>query len=185
MPIVPPKRPLQPANKTIAALRAGGVPASEKVALLGVRGYYRDDMGVRGRNDRGIYDDAMFLVTPSAYVAFNANTDPSVYRQSIAVLKPGLYRYRKGKHGISGPNPYDALRQASNVTVIRDGEGEKTDSPNNRFWINIHKGSTTKTSSLGCQTIFPDQWPGFIGMVYSEMNRYAVPLVPYLLIENT
>lgn len=57
------------------------------VVLVGVRGYYLDSMGTVGKNDRGIYDDAIFLVTPDTFASFNANTDPSAFKTGVSVLK--------------------------------------------------------------------------------------------------
>ena len=99
--MLPAARPQQAKSKTQALLTKARV--ADEVALVGIRGYYRDSMGEVGQNDRGIYDDAIFLISPNAYATFNANTDPSVKRQGIAVLKPGVHRYRKGKHGLSKP----------------------------------------------------------------------------------
>lgn len=179
--MIPTTRPQQAKQKTQALLIKAGV--SDAVALVGIRGYYRDTMGEVGKNDRGIYDDAIFLVSPSAYVAFNANTDPSVRRKGIAVLKPGLHRYRKGNHGISKPGGgYPALRPATpgeQLPVTRDGEGESMG-----VAINIHRGGYNTTSSLGCQTIYPSQWQAFISLVYSEMDRNGQRTIPYLLVED-
>lgn len=157
----------------------GTLPA---VCLLGSRGYYRDTMGRPGVNDRGYYDDAIILRTESAHVAFNANTDPSVARKHIAVLKAGVWQYRVGIHGLSKPKAqqYTALVQAGAVTVIRDQEGPET----GWFGINIHRGGYGTTSSLGCQTIFPDQWAAFIALVQSELKRAAQKTIPYVLVEN-
>lgn len=153
------------------------------VRLLGIRGYYKRTMGNPVQNDRGIYDDAIFIITPELFGAFNANTDPSVTRTGVAVLKTGnVYLYRIGLHGISGKNPYKALRQYGNVTVIRDNRGEFTDRPNNRFWINIHRGGWNTTSSLGCQTIYPSQWNSFIATVEDQLKRFGQKTVPYALL---
>ena len=185
MKIVPATRPKQTREASMQMLRDAGV--TSPVALLGIRGYYRDSMGAAGRNDRGIYDDAIFVVSPTAYVAFNANTDPSsIYCKGLAVLMPGVYYYRKGSHNGPRSKPYPALCQASAVTVIRDGVGERSDDPVKgvRFGINIHKGGHKTTSSLGCQTIYPAQWESFLALVYLEMARHNVKLVPYLLAEQ-
>src|SRR5574343_1076250 len=118
--MVPRSRPqIHPAEAKAILLERG---IASPVALIGIRGYYLDTMGVPGSNDRGIYDDAIVLVGPSYYSTYNANTDPSVARPSIAVLAPGLWWYKPGIHGYNKPikKRYTALVQAEPVTVIRD-----------------------------------------------------------------
>ena len=151
-------------------------------AIVGIRGYYRDSMGEVGVNDRGIYDDAIIVITPNVFATFNGNTDPSIKRRGVAVLKAGVWWYKLGIHGLSKPKhlQYKALVQAGAVTVIRDNAGEDT----GMFGINIHRGSKNSTSSLGCQTIPPDQWPSFIGLVEGEMARHGAETIPYILIDN-
>lgn len=138
----------------------------EGIALLGVRGYFEKSMGNPDKNDRGIYDDAMFLACSDHCERFNANTDPSIYRKRIATLMPGVYEYETGFHGITKPNPYPAIRQRGVVVVQRDDVGVDR----GHFAINIHKGSKGSTSSEGCQTIHPSQWDEFIGSVYRELG---------------
>lgn len=175
----PASRPQQDRATTAAQLEVMGV--SEPVALLGIRGYYLDTMGERGKNDRGIYDDAIMLVSTEAYVTFNANCDPSIFRPRIASLRPGVWRYRLGTHGLSKPKPrqYTALVQAAPVTVIRDQVGEDT----GYFGINIHRGGINSTSSEGCQTIHPYQWDAFIALVRAELKRHERKSLPYALTE--
>ena len=179
--MVPNSRPQQAKEKTLAMVIRAGI--EDRVALVGVRGYYADSMGLKGKNDRGIYDDAIVLLSPSVHATFNANTDPSVYRKGIAVLKTGVHRFRKGNHGIGKPDGgYPALRPANakeELPVARDKEGDSMG-----VAINIHRGSYNSTSSAGCQTIYPSQWNGFINLVYSEMARYNQKTIPYLLVEN-
>jgi hypothetical protein len=151
--------------------------------LVGIRGYYRDSMGAVGRNDIGIYDDAIFVISPNVFAAFNANTDPSVTRPGIATLVPGLWM----AHKIGLHKGYRALsQQMGEVTVARAGGGLDT----GWFGINIHRGSVNSTSSEGCQTIPPPQWPGFIGLVESEARRCNGPkwntrVIPYALLEES
>lgn len=179
--MIPKSRPQQAKEKSLAmAIKAG---IEDRVVLIGIRGYYSETFQPSG-NQRGIYDDAIILLSPSVHATFNANTDPTVYKKGIAVLKTGIHRYRKGNHGISKPGGgYPALRPANpkeEVPVTRDGEGDSMG-----VAINIHKGGYNTTSSLGCQTIYPPQWDGFINLVYSEMSRYNQKTIPYLLVENT
>jgi len=179
--MIPNSRPQQKKEVTARLLAKAGV--KDSVALVGIRGYYLNSMGEKGKNDRGIYDDAIFLVSPTAYVTFNANTDPSVHRKGIASLVPGVHMYRKGRHGISKGPGYPALRPATKneaLPVWRDGEGISIG-----YHINIHRGGHSTTSSLGCQTIPLGQWQAFISLVYEEMDRYSQKTIPYLLIENS
>ena len=169
-------------EKLIASRRV-----SDPVCLVGIRGYYRDSMGARGKNDRSIYDDAIILVSPNVHAAFNANVDPGAYGKNpkigkgYASLKPGVYRYKLGRHGIRSGNPYRALVQGNPVTVSRDGGEDET----GYFGINIHKGSNRSVSSEGCQTIPPAQWPAFITMVETEMKRNNAKTLSYVLTSNS
>lgn len=178
-PIVPSARPEMGRHAAELLVLEHGVTGP---ALLGRRGYYRDTMGTPGVNDRGLYDDAIMLVTPTAYVTFNANCDPSREAPGIAVLAPGVWRYKVGTHGLSRPvaERYEALVQAEKVTVIRDDRGPDT----GWFGINIHRGGRTTTGSLGCQTIHPSQWDAFIALVKAELHRHAIATIPYVLTER-
>lgn len=182
--ILPPKRPQQSREKTCELLLAAGwEPGQYPVALLGVRGYYLDTMGVAGKNDRKIYDDAIFVVGPSgSYGAFNANTDPGAFRKGIATLEPGIHIYRKGMHGISRSNPYHAFRPATDgerLPVRRDDQEGIVSG----VAINIHRGSRFSVSSEGCQTIWPGQWDEFRSLVYGLMDLHDQKRIPYVLIE--
>ena len=155
---------------------------TDKVILLGIRGYYMRTMGDPSKNDRGIYDDAIFILAPGFFQAFNANTDPSIFRKGIATLKPGVHRYRKGNHGISKGPGYPALRPATvgeKLPVTRDGQGDSEG-----IAINIHRGGFKTTSSEGCQTIHPNQWNGFITKVYELMDDCKQSTIPYVLVEE-
>jgi lysozyme len=175
---IPPSRPKIPPERVRAILAKAGV--TDSVVLVGVRGFF-PDLGAPGRNDRGIYDDCIALVTPGGVVTYNANTDPSIFRKGIATLKTGIHLYRKGNHGISRPGGgYPALRPATEgerLPVIRDpgvsGYGVA---------INIHRGGVNTTSSEGCQTIRPDQWNDFISSVYRAMDAHGQRVIKYVLV---
>jgi len=196
--IVPPSRP----RLSRAELRALLAPfnldrARDPLLIVGIRGYYRDTLGVPGRNDRGIYDDALIVDGPEVTYAFNANTDPGGYRpghgfeeskRGMASLKPGLYRaHRFGIHRRGTPGAHEALVQIGGpVTVIRDGNPPYEHT--GMFGINIHRGGQTKTNSLGCQTIPPHQWPAFYATVVDQARRahgagWKGRTIPYVLLE--
>lgn len=155
---------------------------SGRVHLVGVRGYYLDSMGEAGKNDRGIYDDAIAIVSPEGIMTFNANCDPAVYRKGIANLVKGEWLYRIGIHNISKAKnrQYKALVQASSVTVHRDGVGLDS----GMFGINIHRGDKFSVSSEGCQTIYPTQYLCFINTVEMLMIKHKHKVITYLLTEN-
>lgn len=186
MSIKPPSRPKQSRQDSLDLLRQAGV--LDQVSLLAVRGYYRDSMGKPGENDRAIYDDAIFVIAPDCYVAFNANTDPSLYRKGegfgkdkgVATLDPGTWNFIPGLHR----GEYIALRQHGTFTVTRDGYKENYKDTGDGFGINIHRGGNTTTGSLGCQTIPPDQWEEFIGLVLRKMNECGQKTIRYRLVER-
>ncbi|MCG3165557.1 MAG: hypothetical protein POELPBGB_01325 [Bacteroidia bacterium] len=163
------------------------------LVIVGIRGYYLNTLGEVGKNDRGIYDDALFIDSPFVTASFNANTDPSVFRKGkgkgaekgIATLRPGLWlSYKFGNH-----KTYPAIvQQMGEVTVTRDGDPPYEDT--GYFGINIHKGSYNSTSSEGCQTIHPDQWQSFIKLAQDQAKRlfpdtWDKVVIPYILLENT
>jgi lysozyme len=152
--------------------------------VVGIRGYYRDTMGAKGKNDRGIYDDAIFVVGPETFAAFNANTDPSRHRPGIASLISGVHPYKPGNHGISKPGGgYPAFRPNTKgevLPVMRDGQ----DGIKQGIAINIHKGSRNSTSSLGCQTLPPAQWDAFYALTRSEMKKAGQKNFDYILCDG-
>jgi lysozyme len=159
--------------------------------FCGVRGYYKKTMGDPSGNDRGIYDDAIFIISPNVFASYNANTDPSVYRKQtrtrkgIAVLQPGVWPvYAFDTHNGSRPHPAICQRRGE-VTVKRDGGVLDT----GWFGINIHRGGINGTSSEGCQTFPPSQWPAFYAAAKAEVIRlygqdFAKETFTYVLIEN-
>lgn len=155
------------------------------VCVLAVRGYYLNSMGAKDQNDRGIFDDAAFIDSPTLFVSVNWNTDPSSYRKGkgtgsgkgMATLKPGVWDYKIGPH--KGRSP--ACRQAAAVTVVRDGiNGDYEDTGD--FAINHHWGSAVGTSSAGCQTAPANQWPSYINSLVAELKRYEQKVFKYVLI---
>lgn len=189
--LLPLNRPKQSAAITRSAFAnfLDLVPADARnnaVAILAVRGYYLDTMGKEGENDRGVYDDAMFVIDPSDVYSFNGNTDPGRFGRGIAKLKSRqAVRYRPGLHGFSRKDgPYPAFRQDSDCTVTRDETGDDTDDANHRFWINLHRGGVTTTSSLGCQTVPPHQWNEFKTLVDRLLKKHGQDTFYYLLIDQ-
>jgi hypothetical protein len=157
---------------------------TDKVAVVAVRGYYQKSIGDPERNDVGHYDDAVFVVGPTLFAAYNANTDPSnnakVGRATLAI---GQWRYRPGVHGITWKKPkvpYKAFVQAGPVRVHRWGKGPEL----GWFGINIHRGGASTTGSEGCQTIPPDQWESFRAVLESELKRHGQTAFTYLLVDN-
>ncbi|GAB4492265.1 MAG: hypothetical protein OHK0019_13850 [Saprospiraceae bacterium] len=195
--IVPATKPRLTAEELLQKLDEEGVVFDRTrypFFVVGIRGYYKNSMGTPGKNDRGIYDDAIFICSPSAFVAYNANTDPSTERKGVGRgnrkgmgrLKAGVYfvhkfDYHRGR--------YEALCQRlGKVTVIRDGlNGDYEDEGN--FGINIHRGGANDTGSIGCQTIYPTQWRSFIetaklqAQIWYE-ERWKDGPIPYILIEE-
>ena len=159
----------------------------DRVVLVGLRGFLPELGQDKKGNDRGIYDDAIFLIVRDEGGAitevyrFKANTDPSVYRTGIATLITGSWKYKLGYHGYNRPySPYRALVQAGKFTVLRDGGVKDT----GFFGINIHRGGVRSTSSEGCQTIPPDAWAEFIRKTEALMKKYNQSEIVYELMNE-
>ena len=192
-----------------------GITAACPVMILGVRGYYRDTLGRLGINDFGVFDDAGFVITPDDVFPFNWNCDPSKkgfnkgVGKNYAQLMPGVWPFRQGPHkGKPG-----ALRQLTNdeatraqlqefftddrsdgYFVVRRVEDDNVGKLETQYQaINIHWGNEAGTSSWGCQTLPPEQFPVFSQTVYAAMNEHAQAWsearksfgwIPYILTEE-
>jgi hypothetical protein len=172
--IVPSSRPQLDVVDATKLLAACGVTGP---AILAQRGYYRDSMGVAGKNDRGIFDDMIAIVTPRTYRTFNANTDPSSTGGRLAVLQPGAWEFQKGTHHPGTPAAYPCLVQAGPVTVLRDNGVKET----GEFYIHVHHGGLNTTTSEGCQTIYLPQWREFYSTICNEMDFYDLSRITYVL----
>lgn len=192
MPAVPKQRPRLSSEELRKRIAPFNIDRTlYPVVVVGIRGYYKNSMGAPGVNDRGIYDDAIFIESDQGMIAYNGNTDPSRKRlgrgrgsaKGMASLNPGAwFVHRFDKHS----GKYLALCQrAGVVTVTRDGTPSYEDT--GMFGINIHRGGFNSTSSEGCQTIHPTQWDSFIATVQDQVRRYfpdtwRSKTIPYVLL---
>jgi lysozyme len=182
--ILPPARPKKPENDVRAIVKHFNLDP-RRLAIVFIRGYFLDSMGAPGVNDANVYDDAAFLVGPSLFESYNANTDPSFVKvngRELAKLNLGRYLFYKGKH----KNKYPALRSYPEGIML---DCTRNGKPGTAQYINIHKGSTNPNAkdvvwSEGCLTIPDIQWPDFQARVYSEMSRMKQKVIEVMLIEN-
>lgn len=149
--------------------------AKEKAVILAIRGYYKRTMGDPNKNDRGIYDDAMFVISEYNYSAYQANTDPSIYKVGTAVLCEGVYDVVKHMHKGQYPAWQIILDH-----ITRDG-GNKVEI--GRHGINIHHGGIG-TWSEGCQTLPPDTWGDFQRLTYNLADSLKKKSLKYILTVN-
>jgi hypothetical protein len=178
--IVPTSRPQYTLGDVVKQIGARGV--TDPVVLFAIRGYYRDSLGVKGENDRGVFDDMICLKSRRTFKTFNANTDPSDPDTGtrLATLQPGTWHFKLGTHHPGTPGAYPCLVQAAPVTVHRDNGVTET----GEFYIHIHHGGVNTTTSAGCQTIYRPQWDEFLALVRSEMEFAGVHEIPYILTVN-
>lgn len=183
MRILPPSKPKQDRATTHALLiEHGDAPLKlDKAYILVIRGYYWDSMGKPNQNDVNIYDDAIFVISPDTFAAFNANADPSYRGRKLAMLSPQTIDYYKGRHR----NKYPALRpypEGIKLRCTRDGVASMCSH------TNIHKGGDVNTHSEGCITIPASkasgyQWDAFIKLVYAQMTKYKQKTIATTIIE--
>lgn len=186
IPISTPKLALKEVEAIINKAKKSGnknIYPDDVVFVVAIRGYRKKSMGDPTKNDRGIYDDAIFIVSPSHFSSWNANVDPGAFRKGIANLKEGIWRYRPGPHGITFNRPgypYPAFVQAAPVTVVRDCVGDDT----GWFGINIHRGSNNSVSSLGCQTLPPKIWDSLESQINFQLKTQKQKSFAYILISQ-
>ena len=159
---------------------------TEKLFILGLRGYYRDSMGKVGVNDIDIYDDAIVIITPTSMQAYNANLDPTESKHPEGrpttvcgeVFRAWKFALHHGK--------YPALCQRGGKwAVIREKTGRREDS--DVLGINWHCGGNYSTGSEGCKTHPPAQWALAYAFAKNEAMRLYGKLtdviVPYMELE--
>ncbi len=195
--ILPPSKPraslsLVHEAATSAWRRVHGLKPIPELYVLAVRGYYRDTMGKRGENDIAIYDDAFFIVSPFGFSSWNGNTDPSRFgwntgaKKYMARLKVGIWIFKRLKHKMNSPTGYMAFGQGdSPVTVQRmSGDGKVHNEETGCFGINNHRGGSVGTSSEGCVTLPPEQWPAYYGQLAAALEMSGAKSFPLILIEG-
>ena len=169
--------------------------------LVGVRGYRRDTMGKPGVNDFGIWDDAIFYVSPNMFLAENGNTDPSRAGwnagagKPMAVLQSGVWAFRRGAHkGVIPALRQMTLEEARKRNVPNEGRFTVTrtyapgDSRNYQeagyYAINMHPGGINGTSSEGCQTIPSDRAKKFLQAVWDDTLNAKLDCIWYMLVDG-
>lgn len=194
---MPPSKPRASLGVVIAAATRAwdiehvALPLPDLFALV-VRGYYRDSMGVPRENDYGIFDDAIFLITPFGFSAWNGNSDPSRIGwnpnagKHMARLQPGVWTFRRLKHHASRPTGYMAFGQGSDeVTVERiRADGTVAQTETGCFGINLHRGGTNSTSSEGCLTVPQSQWAEFRNTLDRALEKTGRKTFPLILING-
>jgi len=166
------------------------VYAYHEPMTFGIRGYFDPGQNKRGIYDDaiGFISDSSYGIfpancDPSIFRSEIAVLQPGVYDYRFGLhglhhLNPSqedtvairedkarkLKMLQDTKKDIPGYTAcYYAMRQAGDVTVIRDGHKDPyTDTPPRpRMFIDVHRGGYNTTSSEGCQTIYPDFWNDF------------------------
>lgn len=159
------------------AKKIGEEHGIEPPFLLGVRRKYSP-----GFTQRGVFDDAIYIVDSLEFEGFKANTEPDKFGRGIALLMPGIYEYKIGTHNITKEKDkqYQALVQAGPVAIMRDQGGVER----GYFGINIHRGGERTPGSEGCQTIVKSVWPKFMSAVWAVLRMRGIYKIKYLLIER-
>ena len=106
-------------EKAAAILAAHGI--IDKVVILGYRS---------PDSKYGEYDDIGAIFTPESYTEYKFNTLPTKWEGRIAKLLPGVYRYKKGLHGMHHLN----LAQRADGSYVCPGDKAILD------WLHANPG---------------------------------------------
>lgn len=184
LPPLPPQATLDQVRQWIEQHQSQ-LRADDHVIVLAKRGYYARTMGPTPLNDRGIYDDACFIVSPTHFSSWNFNVDPSVHRDGVASLVAGVHRYKRGLHGVSFRRPgypipaFIPAAAGKRVPVTRDGQQGQTTG----VALNIHPGGRTTTSSLGCLTVPPPRWAAYYAALDGQLTQHRRQTFPVILMD--
>lgn len=173
------------------ALSRNGVNAEQRerggVMLVGVRGFHAPMLRREGA-DRWLYEDALFVISPEAFMSWHANLDPAGWRRDMGLptpenaptLKAGLYAaHRYGKLG--GRDPA-LIQTAGPVDVtwpdLPHGQPVERTMP-------IRRGTVAAPAAAAGVPVAPRQWDSFIATVVDLLQRHhgrdwrarAVPLL--------
>ena len=197
MPITPPAKPAAPESVVRDAAKLAwharhGDTKLPSLYVLAVRGYFRDSMGAPGRNDLGIYDDAVLIVTSHGMTAWNANTDPSRAGWNagagkyMARLAPGVWKFRRLKHHPASTDGYMAYGQGEYPVTVQRLRQDLTIATTETgcFGINLHRGGLNGTSSEGCLTIPREQWDAFDKSLFHSLAAAASMAFQLILIDG-
>lgn len=172
--ILPASRPKTDEQLIRRIVEHHGVP-SDLCTIVFIRGYYLDSMGVKGKDDANIYDDACFLVTPEKITSFNANTGPSFPEKGYAMLDLGSYDYYRSYHHIAEPKKkYPAMRPYPEGVQLKC---TRNNLPSVCQATNLHKGGTNATSfdvvwSQGCLTIPQSQYDEWLMAAWKAIHDH-------------
>lgn len=156
------------------------------VVVFFIRGYFENSIGIPGKNDFGVYDDAALVYIGGQLVkTFNANTDPQKLRSDLAMLNPGVYQFAQGMH----KNRIKAFRAYPEGVRLECQRQDKKGVWYKSYCqaINCHDGGASDTWSAGCLTL-PNysgekQFDEFRSLVNGAMDRAKLKTVTFVLLE--
>lgn len=182
--IIPPSRPKRDEAK-LQVIKDYYAFKPRETYLIFIRGYYLNTMGEPNKDDRNIYDDALFVVGPTLNESYNCNTNPSWRRKGtrwLAELNLGVYQFYRGMH----KGRYKALRTFPEGAIL---SCTRNSSMATCSHINIHKGSTNPMVhdivwSEGCLTLPDTQYNDFQMRLWDAMDEYKQEVITAVLLEN-
>lgn len=172
--------------------------------FLTIRGYYRDSLGAKGKNDVGMYDDMLAWVSEKDILPIQGNTDPSrvgwngSLGKPFAMLVPGVWYFIRGPHKGRQPcfrqpteeNAQDFRIPGKGYFTVYRAKGQNQISQHTAptesgyFAINIHDGGDENTSSWGCLTAPSKTFIPWATEIWARTREKKQDVLPMLLLEN-
>lgn len=145
--------------------------------------FYADEGSLHEQQQplRAASHPGQFTVQTASPPDVNGDGEPD-----IAWLRPGLYQYRTR---LSDNGRFNPANPAEFRSVARDYSHDGVidrDEAQGRYaaaGIQIHAGGATGPSSIGCQTLPPDDF-GILKQAIAEANRASLPDFTYVLVRR-